>query len=95
MLKLHKGMFLTLHSDPFLRPVFHLPGEDNSGPHANHVVGHVELQGVKTKHFHPEEANFHRRTRAVEGQRHLQGTIGQDKRPVYRARRGSVWSILQ
>lgn len=59
---------LTLHGDAFLWPVLYLAGQDSVGPHANHIVGHVELQRVKAKHFHPEEANFHWRVRSLENQ---------------------------
>lgn len=68
-----KLRFLTLHGDPFLGPVFHLPGEDHGGPHADHAFSHVELQGVKAEHFDPEKADFHRWAGAVKRQRHLQG----------------------
>lgn len=64
---------LTLHSNAFLWPVFHLSGKDSTGPHTDHAVSHVELQRVKAKHFNPEKPNFHRRVRALEYQRHLQG----------------------
>lgn len=66
MFKLQIRTSLTLHGDPFLWPVFHLSGEDDGGPDANHVVRHVELQGIKAKHFHPEKADVHRWARAVE-----------------------------
>lgn len=66
---------LTLHSNAFLWPVFHLSGKDSTGPHTDHVVSHVELQRVKAKHFNPEKPNFHRRVRALEYQRHLQGNV--------------------
>lgn len=51
---------LTLDSNAFLRPVFHLSREDSVGSHTDHVVGHDELQWVEAKHFYPEEPNLHR-----------------------------------
>lgn len=64
---------LTLHSDAFLRPVFHFSGEDSTGPHTDHVVSQVELKRVEAKHFNPEKPNFHRWVRALKHQRNLQG----------------------
>lgn len=63
---------LTLHSDAFLRPVFHLSGEDDTGPNTDDIVRHVELQRVEAKHFNPEKPNFHRQVRALKHQRNLQ-----------------------
>ena len=67
------GTFLTLDSDAFLRPVFHLSGEDSSGPDTDYIVGQVELQRVEAKHFHPEKPDFHGRMRALKHQRNLRG----------------------
>lgn len=64
---------LTLHSDAFLRPVFHFSGEDSTGPHTDHIVSQVELKRVEAKHFNPEKPDFHRWVRALKHQRNLQG----------------------
>lgn len=68
-------MLLTLHSDAFLWPVFHLSGQGDTGPHADHIVSQVELQRVEAEHFNPEKPDFHRPVRALKHQWHLQGHI--------------------